>query len=94
MLLRKAFFTHKVVLLFCAVFVAFAGMAPVKGEEKEKSELARLMGKIDTHYKALERLATYFSFDEVEKGTENLRRGKRRPRCPLQGRHNKICATG
>jgi len=67
MLLIKSFFVTRVVLLLCTVFMVFAGMAPVKGEEKEKSELAQLMGNIDVHYKVLERLATYFSFDEVEK---------------------------
>lgn len=64
---KKTFFANKVLLLFCAVSAFFAGISPVKGEEKEKSELARLMGKIDAQYKTLERLATYFSFDEVEK---------------------------
>ncbi|MBF8277842.1 MAG: hypothetical protein HW390_2915 [Candidatus Brocadiaceae bacterium] len=67
MLLRKAFIANRVVLLLCTVFMVFVGMGLVKGEEKEKSELAQLMGKIDVHYKAQERLATYFSFDEVEK---------------------------
>ena len=67
MLLKKTFFTNRVVPLCCAVFLAFAGMEPVKGEGKEKSELAQLMGGIDVHYKALERLATYLSFDEAEK---------------------------
>ncbi len=43
------------------------GLEPVKGEEKEKSELAELMGKRDVYSKVLDRLATYFSFDEVEK---------------------------
>ena len=67
MLLRKAFFENMVVVLLCTVFMVFIGMGLVKGEEKEKSELAELMGKIDAYSKVLDRLATYFSFDEVEK---------------------------
>lgn len=35
------------VLLFCTIFKGFAGGEPVKGEEKEKSELAEIMGEID-----------------------------------------------
>lgn len=66
MLLRKAFLTSIVVALFCTVFHGFAGGEPVK-EEKEKSELAVLMGEIDKNYKVLERLSTYFSFEEVRK---------------------------
>ncbi|KAB2834070.1 MAG: hypothetical protein F9K48_07045 [Candidatus Brocadia sp.] len=67
MVLRKAFFTDSVALLFCTVFMVFTGLGLVKGDEKEKSELAGLMCKIDAYSKALDRLATYFSFDEVEK---------------------------
>lgn len=67
MVLRKAFFTDSVVLLFCTVFMVFTGLGLVKGDEKEKSELAELMCKIDAYSKILDRLATYFSFDEVEK---------------------------
>ncbi|TVL97575.1 MAG: hypothetical protein CV087_22195 [Candidatus Brocadia sp. WS118] len=67
MVLRKSFFTDSVALLFCTVFMVFAGLGLVKGDEKEKSELAELMCKIDAYSKALDRLATYFSFDEVEK---------------------------
>ena len=55
------------VMLFCTVFNGFAGGEPLKGEEKEKSELAELMIEIDKNYKVLERLSTYFSFEEVEK---------------------------
>ncbi len=66
-MLRKAFFTDSVALLFCTVFMVFAGLGLVKGGEKEKSELAELMCKIDAYSKTLDRLATYFSFDEVEK---------------------------
>lgn len=55
------------VVLFCTVFYGFAGGEPVKGDESEKSELAVLMGEIDKSYKVLERLSTYFSFEEVEK---------------------------
>ncbi len=62
MLLRKAFITYFSqppsppkgiwlllcsVMLFCTVFNGFAGEEPVKGEEKEKSELAEIMGEID-----------------------------------------------
>jgi len=54
-------------VLFCTVFNGFAGGEPVKGDEPEKSELAVLMGEIDKSYKVLERLSTYFSFEEVEK---------------------------
>ncbi|MCF6156690.1 MAG: hypothetical protein E3K36_15970 [Candidatus Brocadia sp.] len=67
MLLMKVFLASLVVMLFCTVFNGFAGGEPVKGEEKEKGELAKLMGEIDKHYKVLERLSTYFSFEEVEK---------------------------
>ncbi|MFO0792636.1 MAG: hypothetical protein U0586_01095 [Candidatus Brocadiaceae bacterium] len=55
------------VMLFCTAFIWFTGGELVKGDEKEKSELAVLMGEIDKHYKVLERLSTYFSFEEVEK---------------------------
>lgn len=55
------------VMLFCTVFNGFAGGEPVKGEEKERTELAVLMGDIDKNYKVLERLSTYFSFEEMEK---------------------------
>ncbi|MBM4056218.1 MAG: hypothetical protein FJ264_16435 [Planctomycetes bacterium] len=55
------------VILFCTVSNSFAGGDPVKGEEKEKSELAVLMIEIDKDYKVLERLSTYFTFEEVEK---------------------------
>ncbi len=67
MVLRKAFFTDSVALLFCTVFMVFTGLGLVKGDEKEKSELAELMCKIDVYSKTLDRLATYFSFAEVEK---------------------------
>ncbi len=67
MLLRKVFLANLVVILFCTAFHGFAGEEPVKEEEKEKSELAELMGEIDKNYKVLERLSTYFSFEEVEK---------------------------
>lgn len=67
MSLRKTFFTNSIVLLLCMVFVVFTGLEPVKSEEKKKGELAELMGKIDAYSKVLDRLATYFSFDEVEK---------------------------
>ncbi len=67
MLLMKAFLASLGVTLFCTVFNGFAGGEPIKEEEKEKSELAVLMGEIDKYYKVLERLSTYFSFEEVEK---------------------------
>lgn len=67
MSLRKAFLASLVVMLFCAVFNGFAGGEPLKGEEKEKSELTELMIEIDKNYKVLERLSTYFSFEEVDK---------------------------
>lgn len=67
MLLRNAFLASLVVMLCCTVFNGFAGGEPVTGEEKEKSELAVLMGEIDKNYKVLERLSTYFSFEEVDK---------------------------
>jgi len=67
MLLRKAFWASLAVMIFCTVFNSFAGEELVKGEEKEKSELALLMGEIDKNYKVLEKLSTYFSFEEVEK---------------------------
>ncbi len=67
MLLGKVFLASLVVVIFCTVFNGFAGGEPVKGEEKEKGELAELMIEIDKNYKVLERLSTYFSFEEVEK---------------------------
>ncbi|HHT9110547.1 MAG TPA: hypothetical protein ACFYDZ_05230 [Candidatus Brocadiaceae bacterium] len=67
MLLRKTFLASLMVMLFYTVFNGLAGGEPVKGEEKEKGELAELMGEIDKNYKVLERLSTYFSFEEVEK---------------------------
>lgn len=67
MLLRKAFLASLVVMLFCTVSNCFAGGESVKGEEKERSELAELMIEIDKNYKVLERLSIYFTFEEVEK---------------------------
>ncbi len=55
------------VLLFCTVFHGFAGGGQAKGEEKGKSEMAELMIEIDKNYKVLERLSTYFTFEEIEK---------------------------
>ena len=67
MLLKKAFWASLVVMVFCTDFNGFAVEEPVKGEEREKGELAELMGEIDKNYKVLEKLSTYFSFEEVEK---------------------------
>lgn len=67
MLLRKVFLSSIVVALFGAAFNGFAGGEPVREEEKEKNELAALMGEIDKNYKVLERLSIYFSFEEVKK---------------------------
>ena len=67
MLLSKEFLASLAVVLFCIVFNGFAGGEPIKGEENEKSELAEFMGEIDKNYKVLERLSSYFSFEEVEK---------------------------
>ncbi|MCF6153114.1 MAG: hypothetical protein E3K38_12660 [Candidatus Kuenenia stuttgartiensis] len=67
MVLMKVFLASLTGMLFCTVFNGFAGGEPVKDEEKEKSELAVLMGEIDKNYKVLERLSTYFSFEEIEK---------------------------
>ncbi|MBM4055434.1 MAG: hypothetical protein FJ264_12395 [Planctomycetes bacterium] len=67
---RGAFFVSSVILIFCMVFNGFTGAAHAKEEEKEKSELAELMCGIDMHYKVLERLATYFSFEEIENERE------------------------
>ncbi|MDR4507457.1 MAG: hypothetical protein MRJ65_04340 [Candidatus Brocadiaceae bacterium] len=62
--MRKMFSASLIVLLFYTVYSGFAG------EESEKNELAELMSEIDLKYKVLERLSTYFSFDEIEKEWE------------------------
>jgi len=54
-------------MLFYAIFSGFPGGRTVHGEGEEKSGLALLMGDIDKNYKILERLSTYFAFEEAEK---------------------------
>lgn len=66
LLLRKMFFVYSTILVFCIVFNGFMEDVQAKEEEEKKSELAKLMCEIDKHYKVLERLATYFSLEEIE----------------------------
>lgn len=70
MLFRKAFLVCLVLTVFCTGFNLVEGEGMANGEEKEKSELAVLMGEIDENYKVLERLATYLSFEEIENERE------------------------
>ncbi|MDR4507469.1 MAG: hypothetical protein MRJ65_04400 [Candidatus Brocadiaceae bacterium] len=58
--------TSLIVGVFCIANYGFTEDASEKPEEKEKSELAKLMGQIDKNYKATEEISGYYTYGDEE----------------------------